>query len=80
MRAYKIALANHYVYETSLSVRRIGLVYMDLKEHRTSLKYLQRAFQLSKSIHHKRGMAIEYMNIGMTYEYMSMLDSALYFV
>ena len=25
-------------------------------------------------------MAIEYMNIGMTYEYMTILDSALYFI
>jgi two-component system, NtrC family, sensor kinase len=80
MKAYKIALANNYVYETALSVRRIGLVYMDLKEHRTSLKYLQKAMQLSESIQHKRGMAIEYMNVGMTYEYMSVLDSALYFI
>ena len=80
MKAYNIALANHYVYETALSVRRIGLVYMDLKEYRTSLNYLQKAFQLSESIQHKRGIAIEYMNIGMTYEYMSILDSALYFI
>jgi two-component system NtrC family sensor kinase len=80
MKAYQIGLANNYVYETAASVRRIGHVYMDLKEYRTSLKYLQRALQLSESIQHKRGMAIEYVTIGMTYEYMTILDSALYFI
>jgi two-component system NtrC family sensor kinase len=80
MKAYKIGLDNNFVFETAVSLRRIGLVYMDLKEHRTSLKYLQTALHLSESIQHKRGMAGEYMNIAMIYEYMSILDSALYFI
>jgi len=80
MKGYKIASSNHYIYETSLSLRRIGLVYMDLRDYPTCLQYLHRALQLSKSIQHKRGTTIECMNLGMTYEYMSVLDSALYYI
>lgn len=79
IKGLQIAEANNYIIETAYCLRRIGLVYMDLRDYPNSLKYLQQALHKAESVQFKRGMAIEYMNIGMTYEYMSQLDSALYY-
>ena len=80
LQALQIAEPNNYVIEAAFSLRRIGLVYMDIKNYPLCLHYLYRALNKQETVQYKRGMAIEYMNLGMTYEYMSQLDSALFFI
>ena len=80
MQALQIAEPNNYVIEAAFCLRRIGLVYMDLKDYSTCLHYLYLALHKQEAVQYKRGIAIEYMNLAMTYEYMSRLDSALYFI
>ncbi|MGL6269989.1 MAG: tetratricopeptide repeat-containing sensor histidine kinase, partial [Chitinophagaceae bacterium] len=75
-----IARENNYTSEYATALRRIGLVYMDLREYPKTLSYLHQALYQAESIQSKRGMAIEYMNLGMTHEYMKNLDSALFYV
>jgi signal transduction histidine kinase len=79
MKGLEIAEANNYVIEKSTCLRRVGLVYMDLKDYPKTLNYLRQALNTVTPIQYQRGIAIEYMNIGMTYEYMGELDSALYY-
>ncbi|MBC7827398.1 MAG: tetratricopeptide repeat protein [Chitinophagaceae bacterium] len=79
LKGLKIAEANNYIFERSTCLRRIGLVYMDLKDYPKTLSYLRQALDIVTLIQFKRGLAIEYMNIGMTYDYMGQLDSALYY-
>ena len=80
LQALQIAEPNNYAIEAAFCLRRIGLVYMDLKNYRVCLHYLYRALHKQEAVQYKRGIAIEYMNIGMTYEYMSQLDSALFYI
>ena len=79
LQALQIAELNNYAIEAAFCLRRIGLVYMDLKNYPVCLHYLYRALHKQEAVKYKRGIAIEYMNIGMTYEYMSQLDSALFY-
>lgn len=80
IQALQIAEPNNYAIEAAFCLRRIGLVYMDLKNYPVCLDYLYQALQKQESVQYKRGIAIEYMNIAMTYEYMSHLDSALFYI
>jgi len=77
IRARNIAKENDYTTEYATALRRIGLVYMDLRDFPKTLSYLHQALYQTKLIQSKRGMAIEYMNLGMTHEYMKNVDSAL---
>jgi two-component system, NtrC family, sensor kinase len=79
IRARNIAKENNYTTEYATALRRIGLVYMDLRDYPKTLSYLHQALFQAKLIQSKRGMAIEYMNLGMTHEYMRNLDSALFY-
>lgn len=80
MQALQIAESNNYTVEAATCLRRIGLVYMDLKDYQPCLKYLYQALHKQESIPFERGIAIEYMNLAMTYEYMNQLDSALFYI
>jgi two-component system, NtrC family, sensor kinase len=80
MQALKIAETNNYILETAHILRRIGIVYMDLKEYPTSINYIHQSQHKSELVHFKRGVMIENMNLGMLHEYMSQLDSALYYI
>ncbi len=80
IHALQIAESNHYPIEEAFCLRRIGLVYMDIMDYRTCLHYLYRALHKQETVHYRRGIAIEYMNLAMTYEYMNQPDSALYFI
>ena len=80
IQALQIAEANNYPIEEAFCLRRMGLVYMDLKDYPTCLKYLYQALYKQESVQFKRGIAIEYMNIAMTYEYMDLIDSALIYI
>ena len=80
MQALRIAETNNYAVEAATCLRRIGLVYMDLKDYQPCLKYLYQALHKQEAIPFKRGIAIEYMNLAMTYEYMNQLDSALFYI
>ena len=80
IQALQIAEPNNYAIEAAFCLRRIGLVYMDLKNYAVCLHYLYRALNKQEAVQYKRGIAIEYMNLGMTYEYMSQLDSALFYI
>ncbi len=75
----KIAEDHHFMIEQSGCLRRIGLVYMDLKYYRKAIDYYQRARKIDLAIGYKRGEAIACMNMGMTYQYMNNRDSALYY-
>lgn len=75
----KIAEDHNYLMEQSGCLRRIGLVYMDLKYFRKAIDYYQRARKIDLAIGYKRGEAIACMNMGMTYQYMNNRDSALYY-
>ena len=77
IRARNIAKENDYTTEYATALRRIGLVYMDLRDYPKTLSYLHQALYQAERIQSKRGMAIEYMNLGMTHEYMKNVDSAL---
>ncbi len=79
IRARNIAKENKYTTEYATALRRIGLVYMDLRDYPKTLSYLHQALYQAERIQSKRGMAIEYMNLGMTHEYMKNLDSALFY-
>jgi two-component system, NtrC family, sensor kinase len=79
IQALQIAEPNNYHIEAAFCLRRIGLVYMDLKDYPTCLQYLHQALHKQKAVQFKRGIAIECMNLGMTYEYMNRLDSALFY-
>ena len=80
MQARQIAESHNYPVELATCLRRIGLVYMDLKDYQPCLNYLYQALHKQEAIPFKRGIAIEYMNIAMTYEYMNQLDSALFYI
>ena len=80
IQALQIAEPNNYAIEAAFCLRRIGLVYMDLKNYAVCLHYLYRALNKQEAVQYQRGIAIEYMNLGMTYEYMSQLDSALFYI
>jgi two-component system, NtrC family, sensor kinase len=80
IQAVQIAEENNYVHELAFGLRRIGLVYMDLRNYSVALTYLYRALHNHESVRYRRGIAIEHMNLGMTYEYMDQLDSALFHV
>ncbi len=80
IRARNIAKENNYTSEYATALRRIGLVYMDLRDFPKTLSYLHQALYQAERIQSKRGMAIEYMNLGMTHEYMNNQDSAFYYV
>jgi signal transduction histidine kinase len=80
IRARNIAKENNYTTEYATALRRIGLVYMDLRDYPKTLSYLHQALYQAERIQSKRGMTIEYMNLGMTHEYMKDLDSAFYYV
>ncbi len=79
IRAKNIAKENDYTAEYATALRRIGLVYMDLRDFPKTLSYLHEALYHAALIQSKRGMAIEYMNLGMTHEYMKNVDSALFY-
>lgn len=79
LQALQIAEANNYPIEAAFCYRRIGLVYMDIQDYKTCLYYLFLALHKQETIPYPRGIAIENMNLAMTYEYMNMPDSALYF-
>ena len=80
IQALQIAEENNYVNELAFGLRRVGLVYMDLRNYSVALTYLYRALHKHKSVKYERGIAIEHMNLGMTYEYMDKLDSALFHI
>jgi two-component system, NtrC family, sensor kinase len=80
IRSRNIAKENNYISEYATALRRIGLVYMDLKDYLKTLSYLHQALYQAELVQSKRGMSIEYMNLGMTYEYMRNVDSALFYV
>ncbi|NJO24961.1 MAG: tetratricopeptide repeat protein [Bacteroidia bacterium] len=80
IQALQIAEPNNYVIEAAFCLRRIGLVYMDINNYPLCLHYLYQALKKQESVQYKRGIAIEYMNLAMTYEYMSHLDSALFYI
>lgn len=80
IQGLQIAQLNNYTVEAAFCLRRIGLVYMDLRNYPVALDYLYQSLHKSESIKFKRGMTIEYMNLGMTYEYMSQIDSALHYI
>jgi len=80
IQALQIAEPNNYAIETASCLRRIGLVYMDLKNYPVCLQYFYRALNEYYAVQYKRGIANEYMNLGMTYEYMNQLDSALFYI
>ena len=77
IRSRNIAKENKYTTEYATALRRIGLVYMDLRDYPKTLSYLHQALYQAERIQSKRGMTIEYMNLGMTHEYMKNVDSAL---
>src|SRR5688500_3909774 len=79
IQALQIAEPNNYTIEAATCLRRIGHVYMDLKDYPKCLTYLYQALHKQQSVNHERGVNIEYMNLAMTYEYMSQLDSALFY-
>jgi len=79
-QALQIAEPNNYPIEAAFCLRRIGLIYMDLADYTTCLHYLNLALKKQEAIQYMRGIAIEYMNLAMTYEYMGQPDSALYFI
>ena len=79
LQALQMAESNNYPIEAAFCYRRIGLVYMDIQDYPTCLHYLYMALHKQESIPYARGIAIEQMNIAMTYEYMNKPDSALYF-
>jgi signal transduction histidine kinase len=80
IQALQIAESNHFPIEEAFCLRRIGLVYMDIMDYRTCLHYLYRALHKQETVQYRRGIAIEYMNLAMTYEYMNQPDTALYFI
>ncbi len=80
IQALQIAEPNNYAIEAAFCLRRIGLVYMDINNYPLCLHYLYQALNKQESVQYKRGIAIEYMNLAMTYEYMSRLDSALFYI
>ena len=77
--ALKIAEDHNYMLEQSGCLRRIGLVYMDLKYYRKAIDYYQRARKIDLAIGYVRGEAIACMNMGITYQFMNNRDSALYY-
>jgi two-component system NtrC family sensor kinase len=78
-KALKIADDHHYMLVKANCLRRISHVYRDLKDYPKTLSYAMEALKLDRAIGNKRGEAIQYMNLGATYQQMNNADSALFY-
>jgi len=50
IQALQIAEENNYVHESAFGLRRVGLVYMDLRNYSVALTYLYRALRKHESV------------------------------
>ena len=62
---------------TAIAVNGIGNAYLILHEWESARKQFKRSFSIEQSIGNQLGLAINYQNIGITFEEMNVLDSAL---
>ncbi|MEJ0106101.1 MAG: ATP-binding protein [Bacteroidota bacterium] len=77
--ALKISEDNNFQLEKAACLRRIGSVYTELKNYNKAIGLFLTALKIDSVIKNKGGVAIDYDNLGMVYQYMNNADSALYY-
>ena len=79
-QALKIADENQFIEERGLSYRRIGLIYLDLKDFLTAKLYHFKAIKDHMSVNKKEALFIEYTNMTSIYLGLGNTDSARYYI
>jgi signal transduction histidine kinase len=79
-KSLKISKDNNYLLGIANANRRAGLVYQDLGDYSKSLKYGFEALKYDILAKNNRGIALQYMNLGISYGQLNMFDSATFFL
>jgi signal transduction histidine kinase len=79
-KALQLAKSNKLESMTSPALNAIGEVYIILKDYPKALNYLQKQRSISQDEGNIEGLAYALSDIGLVYEEMNQLDSAIYYV
>jgi len=77
-KSLKIAEENNIPYDIARAYRRLADVYFDLENFPKATEYLLKALQIDQEKQYKRSAAVDHMSLGVAYEKMNKLDSAVY--